>query len=108
MLTISKEDLMKALDSGSISCSYTDKETGERINFMVATKEEAEEADRIGAMADRLEKGENLTDEFRKELADEIRSLRHDRDCWRGRMKYVLKQREKGMSEAAKEAEDQK
>ena len=105
---ITKEEVMKALDSGNISCSYTDKETGERINFIVATKEEAEEADRIGAMADQLEKGENLTDEFRKELADEIRSLRHDRDCWRGRMKYVLKQREKGMSETTKEAEGQK
>lgn len=94
MLTIKKDEILAALKKGNISCSYTDPKTGERIMFMVANDEEAAENKRIDGLADRLEKGENLTPEFLKEVAETLRDTEKDRTMWRGRMKYVLHKQE--------------
>lgn len=93
-ITIDKESLLSAIKSGSVSCGYTDKDTGERIEFMVANDEEAAENEKVDAIAAKLESGENLTSEFLKDAANILREAEKDRTMWRGRMKYVLHQRE--------------
>lgn len=91
--TFDKDKLVEAIERGDVTFSCEDTKTGERYDMVVATKAESEEDDIIKQMVGRLRSGVGCTPEYLEKVADALEEAQSDRSVWRGRMKYVLKER---------------